>query len=208
MPASRQSHGSQPNPDLEPEYPTSVVNDVLVAAGLPPITYAEIHQVLDAEGIPREERRHQVIQAFVTNMDQTGLAPIGLKPEATSQRETDIFMVSIPQDHLCIRLFPGGTRPEAGMFFFDFYDARRQVAVNAPPGYAVTIVWPGGLAGPITSVEATMGVTPDEGLEKFAVVERVRCSLARPRQEPYLFDIPSRTRPEAGVQVGQAVRIQ
>ncbi|KAJ7100157.1 hypothetical protein B0H15DRAFT_818938 [Mycena belliarum] len=139
-------------------------------------------------------------------MDQTGLIPIGLKPEAASQRETDTFIVSIPQDRLCIRLFPGGTRPEAGMFFFDFYDAQRQVAVNAPRGYAVTIVWPGGLAGPITSVEATLGVTPDEGLEKFTVVEKVRCSLTRPRQEPYLFDIPSRSRPAAGV--GQAVRVQ
>ena len=194
--------------------------------GLPPITYAEIHQLLDAEGIPRDEKRLEIIQAFVANMDQTGLVPIGVcpiahrriapiadrdaqvKPEATSERETDIFMISIPQDRLCIRLFPGGTRPEEGMFFFDFYDARRQVAVNAPPGYAMTIVWPGGLAGPIASVEAAMGVTPDEGLEKFAIVENVRCSLARPRQEPYLFDIPSRTRLEAGVQVGQAVRVQ
>ncbi|KAJ6586865.1 hypothetical protein DFH09DRAFT_1141756 [Mycena vulgaris] len=92
------------------------------------------------------------------------------------------------------------------MFFFDFYDARQQVAVNAPPGYAVTIVWPGGLAGPVASVEATLGVTPDEGLEKFAVVEKVRCSLTRPGRAPYLFDVPSRSPPAAGV--GQAVRVQ
>jgi hypothetical protein len=117
-------------------------------------------------------------------------------------------MISIPQDRLSIRLFPGGTRPESGMFFFDFYDARRHVAVNAPPGYAVTVVWPGALAGPITSVEVTMGVAPDAGLEKFPIMENVRCSLARPRREPYLFDIPSRTRQAAGVQVGRAVRVQ
>ncbi|KAJ6465192.1 hypothetical protein C8R47DRAFT_991618, partial [Mycena vitilis] len=112
------------------------------------------------------------------------------------------FLIPIPGDRLSIRLFPGGTRPQSGMFFFDFFDARRQVAVNAPQGYTVTVVWPHALAGPLASLEVVMGVTPDEGFEKFTVTQNVRCSLARPHREAYLFDIPARA-PEVGV--GQAV---
>ncbi|KAJ6465994.1 hypothetical protein C8R47DRAFT_991090, partial [Mycena vitilis] len=130
------------------------------------------------------------------------------KPNPASA-EPDILFIPIPQDLLCIRLFPGGSRPESGMFFFDFFDANRGIPVNAPTGYTVEVVWPNVLAGPLASLEATMGFTADPGLEKFPVMEQVRCRLARPRKPSYLFDIPTRARHPnlggSGGSVGQAV---
>ncbi|KAJ6571494.1 hypothetical protein B0H19DRAFT_1130128 [Mycena capillaripes] len=93
------------------------------------------------------------------------------------------------------------------MFFLDFFNRRSNVAVNAPVGYELSIVAPGGLAGPLRSMEALNNLTPHPGLEKFSVVEKVRCSLARRGHPVYLFDMPSRTRVEV-VAIGQAVRFR
>ncbi|KAJ7654573.1 hypothetical protein DFH06DRAFT_1092805 [Mycena polygramma] len=142
------------------------------------------------------------LDRFIAHTNQTGVVVIGEKPDPASRNEPDTFLISIPRDRLSIRLFPGGTRPQSGMFFFDFFAAHRQVAVNSPQGYTVTIVWPHALAGPLASLEVTMGMTPNEGVEKFTVTQNVRCSLARPHQEAYLFDIPART---LEARVGQAI---
>ncbi|KAJ7356546.1 hypothetical protein DFH08DRAFT_688752, partial [Mycena albidolilacea] len=102
--------------------------------------------------------------------------------------------VDIPGDRLSIRFFPGDSRPEDGMFFFDLYDRDRGLACNAPRGYKLEILAPGGLAGPIQSVEAVYGIEAPEGSEKFAVVELTTCSLARPGRRSFRFDVPRRTR--------------
>ncbi|KAJ6454002.1 hypothetical protein C8R47DRAFT_997461, partial [Mycena vitilis] len=125
--------------------------------------------------------------------------------------------IQIPGDRLCIRLFPGGTRPESGMFFFDFFDAQTDMAVNAPRGYTVTVISPRALGGALASLEHTMAnaaghsVTAANatgpGQERFPVMERVRCSLERPGLRSYLFDIPARTREESSP-VGQAVPVR
>ncbi|KAJ7286475.1 hypothetical protein C8J57DRAFT_1287751, partial [Mycena rebaudengoi] len=81
-----------------------------------------------------------------------------------------------------------------GVFFFDFYDRGRGLACNAPRGYELEILAPGGLTGPIQSVEAVYGIEAPEGLEKFTVVELTTCSLARPGIGSFRFDVPRRTR--------------
>ncbi|KAJ7780509.1 hypothetical protein DFH07DRAFT_765052 [Mycena maculata] len=186
-------------------YPTSAVNQTLGEMGLPQIAYAEIHQLLDGQGIHRDDpRRPEMIQEFMARVDQIGIVTIGKKPEAAYQ---EVFMVKIPEDDLQIRLFTGETRREQGIFFFDFFSSRGKVPVNAPQGYFVEIVSPGGLAGRIPSVEATFGVNnPDPGMEKFTVVENALCRLTRPYKGPFLFKVPERNTPPAIV--AQAVRVQ
>ncbi|KAJ7200291.1 hypothetical protein GGX14DRAFT_466597 [Mycena pura] len=119
------------------------------------------------------------------------------KPEAVNDpgEVEDVFRVDIPDDYLSIRFFPGDSRPEDGMFFFDFYDRDRQLACNAPCGYKLELLAPRGLAGPIQSVEAVYGIEAPERLEKFAVVELATCSLARPGKGSFAFHVPRRTRP-------------
>ncbi|KAJ7354338.1 hypothetical protein DFH08DRAFT_691609 [Mycena albidolilacea] len=103
-------------------------------------------------------------------------------------------MIDIPGDRLSIRFFVGGMDCRAGIWFFDFYNRLERSAVDAPPGYAVTIVAPAGLAGAIQSIEqVSTGEGAKPGFEKFAVVESVQCSLARHGKHPFLFQIPSRT---------------
>ncbi|KAJ6572685.1 hypothetical protein B0H10DRAFT_2106460 [Mycena sp. CBHHK59/15] len=207
MPPSRQRHPlGRSDPTKYPKYAKSEVTDFLADAGFPRITYAQIEQMFDASGVPHDQERPGLIQKFLDDADRRGVAPLGVKPAAYNDPVEDLCFINIPNDNLSIRLFPGGSRPETGMFFFDFYDCFRHEAVNTPAGYTVIIVAPKDLEGPIGSVEAAFGFAPDEGLEKFAVMELVRCCLTRPGKQPYLFDIPRRTRhPE---RVGQAVRVR
>lgn len=106
-----------------------------------------------------------------------------------------IMMVALPDEPLAIRFFTGGTRASSRMWFFDFYNTTQGCPVNAPPGYAVTIVSPSALSGPVPSMESTLLVneTIEAGAERYTVMELVRCSLARPRRAPFLFNVPSRT---------------
>jgi hypothetical protein len=127
------------------------------------------------------------------------------KPEAIAT-EDPVFIIDIPGDRLSIRFFVGGMDSRAGMWFFDFYNRLERLAVNAPPGYAVTIIAPAGLAGAIQSIEQVFtGEAAEPGFEKFAVMESVKCSLARPGKCLFLFQVPTRTPPVQ--EFAQAVRM-
>ncbi|KAJ6464065.1 hypothetical protein C8R45DRAFT_911375 [Mycena sanguinolenta] len=106
-----------------------------------------------------------------------------------------VAMVALPDELLAIRFFTGGTLASSRIWFFDFYNTNEGCPVNAPPGYAVTIVSHSALSGPVPSMESTLLVneTIKAGAERFTVMELVRCSLARPGRSPFLFNVPSRT---------------
>jgi hypothetical protein len=102
-------------------------------------------------------------------------------------------MVDI-SDRYAIRFFTGGMPPAAGMWFFDFFDKPHGSPINSGRlRCTVSIVGPKALAGPIESVEQILTEQPaQEGVERFAVIERFECCLERHGYPPFLFIVPHR----------------
>ncbi|KAJ7632624.1 hypothetical protein FB45DRAFT_510146 [Roridomyces roridus] len=130
---------------------------------------------------------------------------IGVKP-TSSQRQPETYKIHIPNDKLSIRVFPGNTPPDQGMFFFDFVDKDTLRPINAPATYKLAVLI-GPLESPLCSMEAAFKVIPGPGQEKYLSINGVRCRLRRPGQPAYDFELPmrlvERRAPEPGV--GQAI---
>ncbi|KAJ7708947.1 hypothetical protein B0H17DRAFT_1124732 [Mycena rosella] len=193
-----------PRADYEPfnatQHPNCRVTELFAQAGFARVTLEQIESMFEAAGHSPDAKRAALIETVLRDVDAAldaaggRIRYLGLKPEAANGPVGDVFFVDLPDDPLSIWFFPGDSRPEDGMFFFDFYDRVRRLACNAPSGYELEIIAPGGLAGPIRSVEAVYGVEAPEGLEKFAVVELTTCTLARPGMPSFAFEVPRRTR--------------
>ncbi|KAF8146419.1 hypothetical protein K438DRAFT_1869687 [Mycena galopus ATCC 62051] len=169
-------------------------NTLLRNQGLPIITDADLEGIFVAAGVPPAQRAAEA-KKFMDRANAIGLSPIGRKPEANLDDNDMIMIVPFPDEPLAIRFFTGGTDASSRMWFFDFYDIANRCPVNAPAGYAVTIVSPLALSGPVPSMESTLLVEEKlkPGAERFTVMERVSCSLARPGRAQFLFEVPSRT---------------
>ncbi|KAJ7809714.1 hypothetical protein B0H14DRAFT_2865529 [Mycena olivaceomarginata] len=173
-----------PEPFDPAKHPNCRLTELFAQGGFARVTLDQVDRIFDAAGHSRGPERAALVEAFLRDadvaLDASGgrIRYLGLKPEAANGPVGDVFFVDIPGDRLSIRFFPGDSRPEDGMFFFDLYDRGRGLACNAPRGYKLEIL----------ALEAP------EGSEKFAVVELSTCSLARPGRRSFHFDVPRRTR--------------
>ncbi|KAJ6464057.1 hypothetical protein C8R45DRAFT_1220141 [Mycena sanguinolenta] len=151
---------------------TWAFNDMLRSYGLPIITDADLNGILNAAQVPPANRAAE-LKRIMEGAAEIGLRPIGLKLEASPDANEMVAMVALPDEPLAIRFFTGGTLASSRMWFFDFYHTNEGYPVNAPPGYAVTIVSPSALSGPVPSMESTLLVNEmiKAGAERFTVME-------------------------------------
>ncbi|KAJ7064835.1 hypothetical protein C8F01DRAFT_1229307 [Mycena amicta] len=118
---------------------------------------------------------------------------VGFKPIG---KVDDLFGIRIPNDDLTIRIWPGNTAPDTGVFYLDFIDTATGKAVNKPPGYILDVIAPAGLASRMVSVEeAWDGKPAARGEERFALLEQLTIKLTRPGHPDFVCVLPCRTRP-------------
>ena len=114
-----------------------------------------------------------------------------------------MFTVPIPNTDLVIRMWDGGME-HYGQYCLDFYDTRRDTAVNLPQDFSL---WPAGanmpgsfmmmMQGPLPSWETAIGSSTDRipaGEEKWSVPAGSCITLkrsARP-QDDFTFAVPVR----------------
>ncbi|KAJ7204744.1 hypothetical protein GGX14DRAFT_459549 [Mycena pura] len=181
------------------KHPNMRIGEAFAQAGCARPTFEDLDILMDCEGVPRGPERAALYEAYIRRIDETleasggRILQFGMKPEAANGPVEDIFFCDIPDDVLSIRFFPGDCPGEFGGFFFDFYDRNKGLPCNTPRGYELELVAPQDWSGPMKSVEVTFGSEVKEGLEKFAVLERCTCSLARPGKELFRFQVPLRT---------------
>lgn len=104
----------------------------------------------------------------------------------------------IPNSPLAIRIWSGGLE-RYGQYFLDLFDVRSGISVNTPDDYTiVNVPIPGAFTfgGQLVSCETAYGVKRDElrpGAEKYSVPEGSRLAVIRRGQEPFYFQIPTRS---------------
>ncbi|KAJ6622022.1 hypothetical protein B0H10DRAFT_2431982 [Mycena sp. CBHHK59/15] len=169
--APAQPYGAQHRRGPEPHNPSIHIHPASTLSDL----FADV-------GIPRITKKELALAAIIPSKTnelaaQTGrIRKLGLKPEQDGGSWEDVFMYRIDAEQ-AIRVFPGDSDPESGMFFVDFWDHARKQAINTPSGHKLEIMAPLDLRGPMVSVEAAYKVKPLEGPEKYGIVEGANLSV-------------------------------
>ena len=119
-----------------------------------------------------------------------------------------MFTVPIPNTDLVIRMWDGGMQAY-DQFCLDFYDHRRDVAVNLPRGFSL---WSSpanmqgvfGMGGQLASWETAMGMSAADilpGQEKWSVPEGSFVVVRRDDRpnEDFTFAVPRRQPPPVAI---------
>ncbi|KAJ7632766.1 hypothetical protein FB45DRAFT_913415 [Roridomyces roridus] len=135
---------------------------------------------------------------------------LGTKP-TSDDPQPGTYRIDIPDDDLCIRVFPGGTTAQEGFYFFDFYCMDTQNPIDTPKGYVIRLEGRPGIgperSDPIESLEAGPGFQIPRGSMKYSMNDGARMTLERANKETFVFDLPTRLgrRHAAEAGVGQPV---
>ncbi|KAJ6604872.1 hypothetical protein B0H10DRAFT_2229346 [Mycena sp. CBHHK59/15] len=159
--APAQPYGAQhlrgPEPHNPCIHPASTLSDLFADVGIPRITKKELSLAAALQGVSEEVILDQTNELAA----QTGrIRKLGLKPEQDRGSWEDVFVYRIDAQK-SIRVFPGDSNPESGMFFVDFWDPTRKQAINTPLGHKLEIMAPLDLRGPMVSVEVSFPDDPE-----------------------------------------------
>ncbi|KAJ6565670.1 hypothetical protein B0H10DRAFT_2112635 [Mycena sp. CBHHK59/15] len=153
-------------------------NNALALAGLPTISEATLEWMLKPVCNTPQELA-QAKARWIENSNRiapaSGEIPmLGRKPDEGG--EPALKLLTIPNDLLCIRFFPGGFEHGKHMVFFDFVQGGT-IGVPMPQGYSVQQL-------------SIYGNVPLRGLhdgESFAVMKEVSVVLVRPGRPNFVF---------------------
>ncbi|RPD76003.1 hypothetical protein L226DRAFT_534063 [Lentinus tigrinus ALCF2SS1-7] len=104
--------------------------------GWKPADETRINRLLAYFGADTPEKRETYLKGFnaaSAEVIQRGFHVVGAKPK---QDDQNVYNLRIPNSDLAIRMWEGGMGPY-GQFCVDFYDVKRKVSVNLPPGHSL-----------------------------------------------------------------------
>lgn len=109
---------------------------------------------------------------------------------------------AVPNSKLAIRIWSGGME-SYGQYCLDLFHVTDRIAVNTPKGFSISHVSNPGVftfGDRLVSWEAAMKVKHlNDGEEKYSAPEGSSLVLTRPHEQPFYFQLPVRSVPQAVV---------